>query len=631
MYKLLIEDDEGKTTVVPLIRDEITIGRKEGNTIRLTERNVSRRHAKLSKLNGSVYIEDCGSYNGIRVNGARIQGRVSIGEGDRIQIGDYLLALRLDRPSSEGRDPFSDVRTQPIDRTEDDKTERDTRPMQAAPPLPGATPAPRNEWRDAHHDTIRMQTVPAATLDLPRSGGGGSSDFGSDDITRFPGDVGLGGPTSSAEPRVSYKPEASADGVAAAVARPARMVVVSANFAGQEFLIDKPTVVVGRTEENDIVLNHRSISRHHAKIVREHGRYNIVDLQSANGVRVNGEPYGKVELRRGDLIDLGHVRLRFVESGEDFVFDRDAEIYDLGERRGMRGVVIGGLAAVALAAVGFLFRDRLGFGGEPGATPPPDAAVAVVEPVRPDAAGVRVSPLDASAAPAPGVDAWSRMRAAVQRKDWDAAVAAFEEIPEDSPLRVQARPVFEEARTAYVKVHLGRAQDLQAAGRCAAASKEAKSVLVLDEANDDANQIVRDCAAGGPPAPAPREPKPPAIKNGTPAPEPAPERQPPPERAEKPEKAPAPAPAPAPAEAIDPEELARQAQDAYNRGQHAQAIALAKRALKAKPNHTAAINTVAAAMCKLRDKDVLRWYGRLEAKHKPLIKMLCHNEGVELP
>ena len=41
MFKLVIQDDEGKTTVVPLIRDEITNGRKEGNTIRLTERNVS--------------------------------------------------------------------------------------------------------------------------------------------------------------------------------------------------------------------------------------------------------------------------------------------------------------------------------------------------------------------------------------------------------------------------------------------------------------------------------------------------------------------------------------------------------------------------------------------------------------
>src|SRR3954466_13502737 len=97
MYKLIIEDDEGKTTVVPLIRDEITIGRKEGNTIRLTERNVSRRHAKLLKSNGTVFIEDLTSYNGIKVNGDRIAGRAPVNEGDRIQIGDYQLALKLDK------------------------------------------------------------------------------------------------------------------------------------------------------------------------------------------------------------------------------------------------------------------------------------------------------------------------------------------------------------------------------------------------------------------------------------------------------------------------------------------------------------------------------------------------------
>ena len=76
MFKLVIQDDEGKTTVVPLIRDEITIGRKEGNTIRLTERNVSRRHARIARSNGEVTIEDLGSYNGIRVNNARIAERL---------------------------------------------------------------------------------------------------------------------------------------------------------------------------------------------------------------------------------------------------------------------------------------------------------------------------------------------------------------------------------------------------------------------------------------------------------------------------------------------------------------------------------------------------------------------------
>ena len=49
MWKLVIEDDETKRTSVPLTRDDYTIGRKEGNTIRLTERNVSREHAKIHK------------------------------------------------------------------------------------------------------------------------------------------------------------------------------------------------------------------------------------------------------------------------------------------------------------------------------------------------------------------------------------------------------------------------------------------------------------------------------------------------------------------------------------------------------------------------------------------------------
>src|SRR3954468_5274881 len=92
--KLIIEDDEGRKTVVPLVRDEITIGRQEGNTIRLTERNVSRRHARLLKENGHVLIEDLGSYNGVRVNGEKISGPTRIKEGDLVEIGDYDLGIQ---------------------------------------------------------------------------------------------------------------------------------------------------------------------------------------------------------------------------------------------------------------------------------------------------------------------------------------------------------------------------------------------------------------------------------------------------------------------------------------------------------------------------------------------------------
>ena len=98
--KLIIEDDEGRKTVVPFVREEITIGRQEGNTIRLTERNVSRRHARLLRQNGHVVVEDLGSYNGIKINGERIQGQTSVNDGDLIQIGDYDLAIQSEASPS---------------------------------------------------------------------------------------------------------------------------------------------------------------------------------------------------------------------------------------------------------------------------------------------------------------------------------------------------------------------------------------------------------------------------------------------------------------------------------------------------------------------------------------------------
>jgi pSer/pThr/pTyr-binding forkhead associated (FHA) protein len=102
MWKLVIEDDEGKRTVVPLTREQYSIGRKEGNTIRLTERNVSREHARLFKKNGTpqpepkptFVLEDLTSYNGVFVNGLRITHAQDLSHGDLVQIGDYRIILQ---------------------------------------------------------------------------------------------------------------------------------------------------------------------------------------------------------------------------------------------------------------------------------------------------------------------------------------------------------------------------------------------------------------------------------------------------------------------------------------------------------------------------------------------------------
>ncbi len=101
MWKLVIEDDEGKRTVVHLTRDQYTVGRKEGNAIRLTERNISRDHAKLAKHadadGGPAYVlEDLESYNGVFVNGMRISKAQEMIHGDLIQIGDYRVVIQDD-------------------------------------------------------------------------------------------------------------------------------------------------------------------------------------------------------------------------------------------------------------------------------------------------------------------------------------------------------------------------------------------------------------------------------------------------------------------------------------------------------------------------------------------------------
>lgn len=92
MLKLIIIDDEGRKTPVPLVRSEITLGRDEGNTIRLTERNVSRTHARVYRNGEGYRIEDRSRY-GIRKNGRKIDADSAFDEGDVLLIGDYRLTI----------------------------------------------------------------------------------------------------------------------------------------------------------------------------------------------------------------------------------------------------------------------------------------------------------------------------------------------------------------------------------------------------------------------------------------------------------------------------------------------------------------------------------------------------------
>jgi pSer/pThr/pTyr-binding forkhead associated (FHA) protein len=289
VLKLIIEDDEGRKTVVPFVRDEITIGRQEGNTIRLTERNVSRRHARLLRSAGNVLIEDLGSYNGIRINGDRISGQVQVADGDLIQIGDYDLALQAE----EKKDIAATMPLEAVSAPTRKLSNNDAKEtMPALPAVEAPQEAADEDVRDAEEDGEVGSDAPPS---IPKH-----QSTAVIRIDQIEGNTG----------RKRAVAEISATDAP-------RLVVMNTDFAGREFVCNKTEMKIGRTDDNDIALDHRSLSRTHCKVVREEsGEWRVIDMQSANGIMVNGESYAQVTLRPGDTLELGHVKLKFVGPGD---------------------------------------------------------------------------------------------------------------------------------------------------------------------------------------------------------------------------------------------------------------------------------------------------------------------------
>ena len=68
----------------------VTIGREEGNVLRLNDERVSRFHVKIQMEEGDVILTDLDSTNGTRVNGATVQIR-RLRAGDQLSVGRSIL------------------------------------------------------------------------------------------------------------------------------------------------------------------------------------------------------------------------------------------------------------------------------------------------------------------------------------------------------------------------------------------------------------------------------------------------------------------------------------------------------------------------------------------------------------
>jgi pSer/pThr/pTyr-binding forkhead associated (FHA) protein len=93
---------------------------------------------------------------------------------------------------------------------------------------------------------------------------------------------------------------------------PFSLRIEEGKFSGRRYVFDQAEVVLGRTPENDVVVPDDGASRKHAKISQEGEGYQVEDMNSSNGTRVNGQPLTKpLTLRDGDLVQIGDVKFKF--------------------------------------------------------------------------------------------------------------------------------------------------------------------------------------------------------------------------------------------------------------------------------------------------------------------------------
>src|ERR1700710_855256 len=93
MFTIIISEKGGAERRETFERNEINVGRVQGNDLMLPKGNVSKHHARLLYRDGRFIVTDLKSTNGTYVNGRKISQATIVREGDKIYIGDFVLRL----------------------------------------------------------------------------------------------------------------------------------------------------------------------------------------------------------------------------------------------------------------------------------------------------------------------------------------------------------------------------------------------------------------------------------------------------------------------------------------------------------------------------------------------------------
>lgn len=103
-----------------------------------------------------------------------------------------------------------------------------------------------------------------------------------------------------------------------------RIILIHEGAVLKEFPLDKERTTIGRKPHNDIQLDDPTVSGQHAAVLMLQNAY-VEDLNSTNGVILNGKKVTRRQLNHGDVIRIGRHELKFVD-GQAEEFDNTVVI-----------------------------------------------------------------------------------------------------------------------------------------------------------------------------------------------------------------------------------------------------------------------------------------------------------------
>jgi adenylate cyclase len=100
--RLILKGPGGEITEYPLGETSV-LGRSTTASVRLSDREVSRKHSQIDREGDDYVLRDLGSSNGTFLNGKRILGPAKLGDGDEVLIGTSKMEFRLTSAALAGR------------------------------------------------------------------------------------------------------------------------------------------------------------------------------------------------------------------------------------------------------------------------------------------------------------------------------------------------------------------------------------------------------------------------------------------------------------------------------------------------------------------------------------------------